>query len=83
MAEDPNIDIRINIDFKPYLAATENLKMKLAIRKMIASAMMVKKAIQEPNPAIIDTVFVTEIGTAVDYLDGIIEDGRKALGEIN
>jgi hypothetical protein len=63
--------------------ASENMMMKTRIRRMIKVAQTVKDAMEGPNPAIVDTIFVTEIGTAVDFLENIIKDGKEALGEVD
>ena len=51
-----------------------------ALARIISEAKDVKKAMEEPNPAIVDTIFVTEIGTAVDYLDTIISIAEDKIG---
>lgn len=62
------------------LILAQNKVQEIALKRIARDAGAVKHVLEEPNPAIVDTIWVTEIGTAVDYLDNIIQEANQALG---
>jgi hypothetical protein len=59
--------------------SAENTRLSRALENSIRTMRLVKRALEEPNKAIVDTIWITELGTAVDFLDNAIQEGEKAM----
>lgn len=59
---------------------TELNRLQALMAKILIEAKDLKNGLEKPNPAIVDTIFITPTGTAVDFLDEIIRLSSEGLG---
>lgn len=55
--------------------------LRAVLKTVIREAVSLKKCLESPNSAIVDTIWISDSGTAVDALDRIISIGEAVLQE--
>lgn len=55
-------------------------RLQALMAKILIEAKDLKNGLEQPNSAIVDTIFITPTGTAVDFIDEIIRLSSEGLG---